>query len=789
MDAPVRRCFHCGELVDARGVARTGVAGERAFCCGGCEAATAWIEGAGLGGYYRARSVAAPAPELPGAAALARWDEPAFLDARTTVAGDGRRRVTLVVEGVRCAACAWLIERALATEGGVTSATVNAATSRLALEWNPVATRLSTLVARVAELGYRLHAPARDDARTAEAERRASLKRLAVAGLGAMQAMMFSEALYFGAGELDPATRDFFRWIALLVSTPVVFYAGRPFLAGALAQLRLRAPGMDLLVAVSVLLAWGASVVATVAGFEAVYYDAAVMFVFFLLAARHVEAEARRRATASLDVLARAQPEVAVRLAASGAETTVSVAAIEPGDRLRVRAGEAVPVDGQLEGEPGAFDESFLTGESRPVLRASGELVLAGSLALSRPALLVATRRARESTVARLAELAARAAATRPRAARMADRVAGIFVVVMLAVAAAVGVAWHFIDPARALPAVLAVLAATCPCALALAVPAAIAAAQSAFARQGALVLDADAIESLAQADTVVLDKTGTLTTGRPQFDAVDVFSGTREDALADAAALERGATHPLATMFRPFDDGRDAEAILAVAGSGVEGRVGGELRRVGTRAFATGEAGDDEGVWLGDGKRALARFDAADAPRPGAASAMRALAAQGLSVLVLSGDSTVRVAALAAKLGIRDWQARATPADKLARIEELRAGGRRIAMIGDGVNDAAVLAGADVAIAMAEGAALAQASASIVLAGAEIARLPVLFETARRARRVMRQNLAWAAAYNAIALPLAAAALVPPWLAALGMTASSLLVTLNSLRLARVTA
>jgi len=787
MDAPARSCFHCLEPVGADRIVHTGTAGERAFCCAGCEAATAWIEGAGLQGYYRARSAAAPAPEAVETAALARWDEPAFLGAHTAVADGGRRRATLVVEGVRCAACAWLIERALAREPGVASATVNAATSRLALEWNPAATRLSPLVARVAELGYRLHAPARDDARAAEGERRASLKRLAVAGLGAMQAMMFSEALYFGAGELDPATRDFFRWIALLVSIPVVFYAGRPFLAGALAELRLRAPGMDLLVAVSVLLAWGASVVATLAGLPAVYYDAAVMFVFFLLAARHIEAEARRRATAALDVLARAQPEIATRIEQSGAETAVSVAAIEPGDRILVRAGEAVPVDGLLEGAAGEFDESFMTGESRPVLHAAGDVLLAGSLALSRPALVVATRRARESTVARLAELAARATAQRPRAARVADRVAGVFVVVMLGVAAAVGIAWHFIDPARALPATLAVLAATCPCALALAVPAALAAAQSALARQGALVLDADAIESLAKADSVVFDKTGTLTAGRPQLGAVDVFDGTREAVLADAAALERGMSHPLATMFRPFDDGREADAILSVAGAGVEGRIAGELRRIGTRAFAAGEPGDDDGIWLGDGRRALARFDGQDAPRPGAAPAVAALASQGLAVHVLSGDSEARVGALAAKLGIRDWQARATPAAKLARIQALRASGRHVAMVGDGVNDAAVLAGADVAIAMAEGAALAQASASIVLAGAEIGRLPALFETARRARRVMRQNLAWAAAYNAVALPLAAAALVPPWLAALGMTVSSLLVTLNALRLARV--
>jgi len=778
MNAVPVPCFHCGEPVLAK-------SSERAFCCGGCEAATAWIEGAGLAGYYRTRTAPAMVPVPAAAAVFAQWDEPAFTGQHCRER-DGRRETTLVVEGVRCAACAWLIERALAAEPGVASACVNAATSRLALAWDPAATPLSRLVALLARLGYRVHCPARDDARAAAGERRASLKRLAVAGLGAMQAMMLSEALYFGAGELDLATRDFFRWITFLVATPVVFYAGWPFLAGAWRQLRLRAPGMDLLVAVSVLLAWAASVVETLRGGEAVYYDAAVMFIFFLLAARHVESEARRRATAALDVLARAQPELALRLDAAGREDMVAVTALAPGDRLRVRAGSAVPVDGVLLGAPAELDESFITGESRAVARAPGELLLAGSIALGSPLELRASRAARESTVARLAELAARAQAERPGAARLADRVAGVFVVAMLLVAALVGLAWWFAEPARALPVTLAVLAATCPCALALAVPAAIAAAQAAFARQGALVLDPDAIESLARADTIVFDKTGTLTSGRPQLAAMESFGAPRDEALAAAAALERGMHHPLAAVFRPFDDGRAADGVRILAGQGIEGRVGGRFLRIGTRAFATGGARDDEGIWLGDGAQALARFDCRDAARPGAAEALAALGDAGLALEVLSGDSPARVAAIAGQLGVRDWRARCLPAEKLARVRALRAAGHRVAMVGDGVNDAAVLAGADVAIALAEGAAIAQASASVVLAGADIGRLPALIATARRARRVMRQNLAWAVAYNGLALPAAALGFVAPWLAALGMAASSLVVTLNALRLAR---
>jgi Cu2+-exporting ATPase len=356
----------------------------------------------------------------------------------------------------------------------------------------------------------------------------------------------------------------------------------------------------------------------------------------------------------------------------------------------------------------------------------------------------------------------------------------------MLGVAALVGLAWWAFEPARAIPATLAVLAATCPCALALAVPAAIAAAQAAFARQGALVLDADAVEALARADTVVFDKTGTLTGGRPELAAVEVRGIARVEALAQAAALERGLRHPLAAAFAAFDDGRPATGLRPVAGQGIEATLGGLPRRIGTRRFATGNAGEDDGVWLGDGARALARFDCADAPRPGAAGALAALRACGLALEVLSGDSGRRVAALADRLGIGAWRARCTPAEKLERVAGLRRAGRRVAMVGDGVNDAAVLAGADVAIALADGAALAQAQASVVLAGQDLGRLPALFAIARRARRIMRQNIGWAIGYNALAVPLAAAGLVPPWLAALGMAASSLVVTGNALRLAR---
>lgn len=785
MDASPGTCFHCARPLPARGTTRARIdEHERAFCCSGCEAAAVWIHEAGLGGYYLARAAPGLTPEPAAAVACADWDAGAFLAGHAVTHGD-TREVTLVIEGIRCAACAWLIERALAGEPGVVGVSVNAATARMSLRWQPELTTLSRPLALLSRLGYRAHRPARDDARAIAGERRASLKRLALAGLGAMQAMMLSEALYLGADGLDPATRDFFRWVTLAVATAVVFYSGGPFLRGAWRELALRRVGMDLLVGVSVLLAWGVSVVETVRGGDAVYFDAAVMFVFFLLAARHFEQQARRRATAALDVLARAQPELALRIEPNGGESVVEPAALRVDDRVRVRVGDAVPADGVLLEATAEVDESFVTGESRPIARMPGETVLAGSLVLGRPLTLCVTHPASGSTVARLAELAARAQAARPRVARAADDVAAVFVIAMLGVALVTGVAWWWIDPARVLPIVLAVLAVTCPCALALAVPAALAAAQSRLAREGALVLDSDAIERLARVDTLVFDKTGTLTSGRPRLDRVDVMQGSRDEALADAAALERGTHHPLAFAFAEFDDGRHVDAATVVPGSGVEGRIAGHARRIGSRHFATGAAGDDAGIWLGDGRQAIARFSCEDALRQGARDVIAAFSSTGTAIELLSGDSAPRVESAAQSLGISRWSARCTPAAKLAQVAAWQSGGRCVAMVGDGINDAAVLAGADVAIAVASGAALAHASASIVLAGDDLRRLPTVFAVARRTRRVIRQNLAWAIGYNGLALPLAALGYLPPWLAALGMSASSLVVTFNALRLA----
>jgi Cu2+-exporting ATPase len=786
MDAGEHRCFHCAEPLPARGVRRAVIDGsERALCCAGCEAAAALIRDAGLTDYYRVRSEPARrADEVP--ADFSAWDSEAVQVAHVREDA-GIREITVLVEGIRCAACSWLIEHALAREPGLRAVQVNASTGRATLAWDASRTRLGTLLAGLARLGYIAHLPGASGDAAATAQRRTALKRLIVAGLGMMQGMMFAEALYFGDGAMDVATRDFFRWIGLGVSTPVVFYAGWPFLRGAWIEWRQRHPGMDLLVATTILVAWAASLVETVRGGPAVYFDSAVMFVFLLLATRHVEQAARRRANAAVDLLARAQPQQARRLDGDSI-TEVPVHALRGGDRVRVRPGEAVPADGTLAGSGGAFDEALLSGESRPVAREPGAEVLAGSVCLDTPVEIVVTRTGSATTLAQIVRLVERAQAARPRIALIADRIASRFVVALFAATAVIAGIWTAIDPPMALPVALAVLAVGCPCALSLAVPAGLAATHARLAREGVLVLRPDALETLAAVDCVVLDKTGTLTTGRIRVSGVRLLRAglQRDRALALAAALERESLHPLASAFRPHaDDAVVATAVRASAGAGVSASIDGAEWRLGSAAFVGAVDDEGRGVWLADAQGAVARFEVADELRAGAATAVDALHQRGVDVRILSGDAPEAVARIAATLGIDRWQARQSPQDKLDAIRALQAEGRTVAMVGDGINDAAVLAGASVSVAMAEGAPLAHAAADVVLATPRLQVLPLLLAAARDSQRVTRQNLGWAVGYNAVGLVLAAFGLVPPWAAAIGMSVSSLAVTLNALRLA----
>ncbi|UNK41212.1 cadmium-translocating P-type ATPase [Luteimonas sp. S4-F44] len=782
-------CFHCGEPLTAHAVQAPIDSATQTFCCDGCAAAAQWIRHADLGDYYRLRS-AMPAPVGNEAIDFGIWDREDLLREHANPVPGGRA-LTLLTDGMRCAACAWLIDSALRREDGVLDVTANAVTGRIRIAWDPARTALSKVLQRLAALGYRPYlagGEARERARVRE--RRRWLLRLGIAGLGTLQAMMFAEALYLDFDRQMPlATRDFFRWITFLVSTPVVFYAGWPFLAGMARELRQRHVGMDTLIATSTLLAYLASLWETIRGGTHVWYDAAVMFVFLLLAARMLEQRARNVATAQVDALARARPSLAVRERADGMRESVPAAELVAGDIVCVAAGDVLPADGVLLDGEAVFEESLLTGESAPVRRIAGEALYAGTVCREWPVRVRVTCTGVDTRLSQLTRLVEQAQSHRPRLARLADGVGSRFVAGLLLTALAVYVGWRIHDPARAFEVTLALLVVSCPCALSLAVPTALATAHGALARLGVLATRADALETLASATDMVFDKTGTLTDTRPELDDVTGLDGfDPAQALRIAAALERDANHPIAQAFAHVAADATADAMAVVPGQGVEGTVEGVRWRLGQAAFAAGRA-DDGALWLGDGRRAMARFTLREHVREDAAAALQGLRELGLVLHLASGDAQAPVTALGTRLGIEDAHARQTPEDKLARVRALQAEGRTVAMIGDGLNDAPVLAGADVSIAMGEGASLAQRAADLVTTGPTLRRIPATIAVARRARRVIRQNLGWALVYNLLAIPVAAAGLVTPWLAALGMALSSLLVTANALRLTRVPA
>ena len=786
------RCWHCGEPLPAGDTIHATVAGSvQAVCCVGCRAAAEWIDHLGLADYYRLRDAPAPRASGPDGGASA-WSRPELQRHVVRELDGGRREALLLVEGLRCPACAWLIERALGAVHGVASVQVNVAARRARVTWNASGCDLPAVLLAFARTGYSalpLDAAALDDARRRES--RAALKRLLVAGLGAMQAMMYASAGYFGV--LDDSTRDLMRWFGLIVVAPVVVYAGQPFYAGAIRALRARRLSMDVPVAIAIALIFIASVSATFGGGGEVYFDSVGMFVFLLLLGRFLEMRARHRASDLTDALARLTPAFADRVRADGGIERVGAAELAPGDRLHLAEGSRVPADGALESASCGVDEALLSGESALVHKRRGDPLAAGSVVVEGPARMRVERVGAETAVAGIVALVTRAQAERPRLANAGELAAAGFVARVLVIAACCAIGWLLIDPARAFDATVAVLVVSCPCALALAVPTALTRALGVLARRGVLVVHPDAMEGLAGATHVVFDKTGTLTDARLELERVEPRAGvTSEEARAYAAALARGSRHPVARALADEVDSssaHDVEGLRAEAGGGLEARIGGRLLRLGHARFALGEPGAgraDDAVVLADEQGELARFLFSERLRPDARATVRALGADGLAVEIVSGDSAPRVEAVAASLSLPAWRARQRPADKLARLAELRRDGARVIAVGDGVNDAPVLAGADVAVALAGGADLAQAASDIVLAGGRLGALAEARSIARETMAILRQNHRWSVAYNLVAVSFAALGFVPPWLAAIGMSASSLFVVLNATRIGR---
>lgn len=713
----------------------------------------------------------------------------------STRSGDHARAV-FAAEGIRCAACSRTIERAVTALPGVEHINVNVATARIGVEWRPSTTSLPQILDAIESAGFKPVPLAGEAAEQAHLqERRTALKRIGLAGIGMMQAMMYVLGVYVATPDsIDPAIASYLRYVGLLIATPVLFYSGAPFLLGAWRALRQRSLNMDVTVGLALVLAYAASVFNTVRGHGQTYFDSVTMFIFFLSAGRYVEMIVRQRSLSTSDALTRSLPVYATRQRADGTTEKIPIRSVAAGDRLVIPKGAVIPVDAQLAEGSARVDESLITGESTPLQRHTGESLLGGSVNTGNAIVIIASRDVASSTLASIVALLERAQSTRPRIALAADRIASVFIATILALTSLVAIAWIFVDPSRAFPAVLSVLVVTCPCALSLATPVAVAAATTRLARLGLLVTRADALERLARVDTVVFDKTGTLTGGTMSISNVTTADGvTRAEALAIAAALERNSTHPIASAFSLHGDSTVvAQEVAETAGQGIAGRIDGQEWRLGRQEFVTGNLRDAapfksaDALWLGNDAGPVATFELGEQIHAEASAALASLRSLNITPVIASGDRVESVARVANTLGIANAKGRLDPAQKSELVRQLQRAGHTVLTLGDGVNDGPVLATADVSCAMGQGSAIAQAAADMLLLNDSLGAVAQAVATARRMHEVIRQNLHWALIYNLTAVPLAAFDLVPPWLAAVGMSVSSLVVVLNARRLTR---
>lgn len=797
-------CYHCGlpapERVDLYvQIEKT----SRPMCCRGCQAVAQAIVDNGLVDYYRSRTAMPESGQeiLPSEIKkLALYDHPDIQRSFVIDAGEHSKEAVLILEGITCAACVWLNERHLKQLAGVQSVEVNYANHRARVAWDERQIELSRILQEIQLLGYNAHPYSAWQAdQVRKTQRKKDLQRIAIAGIAAAQVMMLAVALYAGAWYgIDINARRLLRWFSLLLTLPVVSFAAWPFYRSTWSAIKSRHLNMDVPVSIAIVSAFAGSVWVTFTGGAQVYYDTISMFTLFLLVTRLLESGAREKSIESAENLLKLQPAMATRIR-DGRQEYIAVLDLQQGDHVLAKAGEVIAADGLIVDGMSTVDESLLTGESRAVPKQSGDTVIAGSMNLEGPLTLQVTGIGENTVLAGIVRLVDKAQAEKPRIAQLADRVAVWFTLGLLVFALLTGLIWLKIDAGRAFEIVLSVLVVTCPCALSLAVPAALAAAGSNLIKRGILVTRGHALETLSRVTYLVFDKTGTLTIGKPRIEAVEVLASVSADwCAAVAASLEQASEHPLAHAFVRYGKIERLPAVTNarnVPGHGVSGEISATAHTLGNRKFANLGTEADEIriqalypaatlVWLCDTKRALAVFVLSDPLRADAKSAIAAIQARNVKVSILSGDSDAAVAYAAAELGVAQFHSQQKPQDKLAFLQSLQAKGETVAMVGDGINDAPVLAGAQVSFAMGTGTDVASQSSDIVLLSSKLSDVDVALAAGKSTLQVMHQNLWWAAIYNIVALPFAAMGYISPWLAALGMSLSSLIVVLNALRL-----
>ncbi|HHF3038207.1 TPA: heavy metal translocating P-type ATPase [Vibrio diabolicus] len=779
-------CYHCGEDVPANTDFKVDILGEsRKMCCPGCETVAQTIVDSGLVSYYQYRTAPAEKADLvpEQLQALIHYDnedvQSEFVRNRENVS-----EVTLSLEGVSCAACAWLIEKQVSNTAGLVSIRVNTTTNRALLAWDNTQVRLSALLSVIHKLGYKA-APFEADKQEASYHRmmKQYLYRLGIAGLATMQVMMLAVALYLEVfGDLEPEFKNYFRWVSLIFATPVLLYSALPFYLNAWRSIKGRTLGMDVPVSIALIFAYVASLIATVTEQGEVFFESISMFTFFLLVGRFLEMRARRKAAAASGNLLKLIPAIATTL--DGEQ--IPVKTLKVGDRIRVLPGEHIPADGKVISGRIHIDESMLTGESVHVVKREGDAVYAGTLNGDESFELEVMSSKVDSMISNIVRLQDEAQHSKPKIAEIADVVARYFVGAILIISAGTWLYWHQTKPDDAFWIMLSVLVATCPCALSLATPTALTCATSRMGNFGILLRKGHVFETLCKINHLVVDKTGTLTKGDIEICDTKVLSDLpKEDCLSLAAALEAHANHPIARSFASYaNDDFVVYEVQNVIGSGIEGIWNGKIVKIGSAAFVQGKESDEShAVYLSVDGEHVASFYYRDPIRKESKAFVQRFADAGIKTTLLTGDSLSNARPVAKEIGIDHVVASAKPEDKLAYLKSLNEDSITM-MVGDGINDAPTLAGAHLSVAMGGGTDVAKASADMTLIGDNLEKLLEARLLALRTRKIIRENLAWSLGYNLLILPLAVAGLVAPYIAVVGMSASSIIVVSNSLRL-----
>ena len=802
----IKQCFHCQEPIPKGFKATLEIDGkEQMFCCYGCLAIADTIVSGGLESFYKHRTQASEKPDEFNAANISElrlYDDPSLQ--KEFVVHDGEySELSLSITGITCAACIWLLEKEVSTQPNINSFTVNHTTHKARLVWNNSLTKLSDVLILIRKLGYKAF-PYEEGIALSNAakEKKSTIIRIAIAGIASMQNMMFAMPLYLGFySGIDIEFVEFFRWVSLLMCIPVVLFSAKPFFQAAYRDIKTRHLTMDIPISIAILAAFLASSWITILSEPSiesdVYFDSVSMFTFFLLLGRFIEMQTRHKHLNSDIEMSRLLPSTAIIGTESG-EKSVPALKLEIDDILIIKQGQIIAADGIVIEGSSRVDESALSGEFLPIEKSQGSFVSGGTVNIENTLQVKITAKPKDSRVAAIIKMLDKAQSEKPRTVLIADRVASYFVAAVLLISVAVGIGWYLIDPEKIFPIILSVLVVTCPCALSLATPTALTSSNTYLRSRGFLITKAHALEAMTQITDVIFDKTGTLTNGKLSLEkTVTYHDYTVEQALEIAAGLEAHSSHPIAYSFKPYFN-HEAQGIDNVLGKGISGFYTLNQNEpmkyfLGNLDFASKACQPDSleaftglNIYLSDGQNIIAHFMLSDTLRDDSHKAINLFGNLGIKTHILSGDQAHSVAAVAQSLRIDSYHANQSPEDKLLFVKKLQAQGKQIAMIGDGINDLPVLSGAKLSIAMGEAADITKMNSDAILLNGKLSTLNEAFAKAQQTRRIIKENISWAIAYNICMLPLAAVGFVPPYFAALGMSLSSLIVVFNSIRLKR---